>query len=69
MARVSFTQTLEGELGVEYIRETVADGEELVLMDGNDADSFGPDPRRIALRLRRDAMAQPTSSSSKPIGH
>ena len=72
MARVSFTRTWGKELGVEYIRETLADGEELVLLDGTDAELMneGPDPRRTSLRLRREALASPTSSSSsKPTGH
>jgi hypothetical protein len=73
MARVSFTRTLGKELGVEYIRETLADGEELVLLDESEAETLyeGPDPRRVALRLRRDALApqQPSSSNSKPTGH
>lgn len=70
MARVSFTRTWGKELGVEYIRETLADGEELVLLDANEAEGLydGPDPRRTSLRLRRDASAQQTSTS-KPAGH
>jgi hypothetical protein len=56
---------------VEYIRETLSDGEELVLLDENEAEAFyeGPDPRRVALRLRREALAQPHPSSTKPTGH
>jgi hypothetical protein len=55
---------------VEYIRETLADGEELILVDVNETESLygGPDPRRTSLRLRRDAMAQ-QSSTSTPNGH
>jgi hypothetical protein len=71
MARVGFTRTWGKELGVEYIRETLSDGEELVLLDENEAEAFyeGPDPRRVALRLRREALAQPHPSSTKPTGH
>jgi hypothetical protein len=60
MAHVSLTRTWGKELGVEYTRETLPDGEELVLLDANEADSLydGPDPRRTSLRLRRDAAAQ-----------
>jgi hypothetical protein len=63
---------------VEYIRETLPDGEELVLLDETEAAAFsyGPDPRRTSLRLRRDALtAQPpapapsTLPPSKPAGH
>jgi hypothetical protein len=70
MARVSFTRTWGKELGVEYIRETLSDGEELVLLDANETDNLydGPDPRRTSLRLRRDAVAQ-QSSTFKPTGH
>lgn len=72
MARVSFTRTWGKELGVEYIRETLADGEELVLLDPNETDTDspydGPDPRRTSLRLRRDAAAQQSSNSSR-TGH
>ena len=70
MARVSFTRTWGKELAVEYIRETLADGEELVLLDADEAESLsdGPDPRGTSLRLRRDAMAQ-ESSTSRPAGH
>jgi hypothetical protein len=72
MARVSFTRTRGKEVGVEYIRETLADGEELVLLDANEAESLydSPDPRRTALKLRRDAVAQQSSTStSRPAGH
>ena len=70
VAHVSFTRTWGKELGVEYIRETLADGEELVLLDANETDNLydGTDPRRTSLRLRRDAVAQ-QSSTSKPAGH
>ena len=70
MAHVSFTRTWGKELGVEYIRETLADGEELVLLDANEIESpyDGPDPRRTSLQLRRDAAAQ-QSSTSRPTGH
>ena len=70
MAHVSFTRTWGKEPGVEYIRETLADGEELVLLDANETESpyDGPDPRRTSLRLRRDAAAQ-QSSTSRPTGH
>jgi hypothetical protein len=70
MAHVSFTRTWGKELGVEYTRETLPDGEELVLLDANEAESLydGPDPRRTSLRLRRDAVAQ-QSSTSQPSGH
>jgi hypothetical protein len=58
---------------VEYIRETLPDGEELVLLDETEAAAFahGPDPRRTSLRLRRDALAtQPLSHPpSTPTGH
>ena len=59
MARVGFTRTWGKELGVEYIRETLPDGEELVVLDENEPETFyeGPDPRRMALRLRRSALA------------
>ena len=69
MAHVRFTRTWGKELDVEYIRETLADGEELVLLDANETESLhdGPDPRRTSLRLRRDAAAQ-QSSTPKP-GH
>jgi hypothetical protein len=55
---------------VEYIRETLPDGEELVLLDASETESLfdGPDPRRTSLRLRRDAGAQ-QSSNSEPTGH
>ncbi|HET9225087.1 MAG TPA: hypothetical protein VFR31_00350 [Thermoanaerobaculia bacterium] len=55
---------------MEYIRETLADGEELVLLDANEIESpyDGPDPRRTSLQLRRDAAAQ-QSSTSRPTGH
>jgi hypothetical protein len=58
------------ELGVEYIRETLADGEELVILDANETESphDGPDPRRTSLRLRQDAAVQ-QSSTSGPTGH
>lgn len=71
MARVGFTRTWGKETGVEYIRETLPDGEELVLLDGADADLTveGPDPRRTALQLRREALAPQALFSSKPIGH
>ena len=55
---------------MEYIRETLPDGEELVLLDETEAAAAingGPDPRRTSLRLRRDALApQPPST---PTGH
>jgi hypothetical protein len=71
MARVSFTRTLGKELGVEYIRETLADGEELVLLDAADAEILTelPDPRRTSLQLRREALASPAASPSKSNGH
>jgi hypothetical protein len=69
VARVGFTRTWGKELGVEYIRETLPDGEELVLLDENEMETPGPDPRRMALRLRRDALTQQNPSSSKPTGH
>jgi len=67
---VGFTRTWGKELGVEYIRETLPDGEELVLLDANETESLfdGPDPRLTSLRLRRDAGAQ-QSSNSEPTGH
>lgn len=70
MVHVSFTRTWGKELGVEYIRETLADGEELVLLDANETENLyeGADPRRTSLRLRGDAVAQ-QSSTSKPTGH
>ena len=70
MARVSFTRTWGKELGVEYIRETLADGEELVLLDASETENLydGTDPRRTSLRLRGDAVAQ-QSSTSRPTGH
>lgn len=71
MARVGFTRTWGKELGVEYIRETLPDGEELVLLDENETETLyeGLDPRHMALRLRRDALAQQEPSSSKLTGH
>jgi hypothetical protein len=56
---------------VEYIRETLADGEELVLIDENGTEALyeGLDPRRMALRLRRNALAQQDPSSSEPTEH
>jgi hypothetical protein len=70
MAHVRFTRTWGKEAAVEYIRETLADGEELVLIDANETETQyeGPDPRRTSLRLRRDAVAQ-QSSTTKPTGH
>lgn len=71
MARVGFTRTLGKEPDVEYIRGTLPDGEELVLLDGPDADLMveGPDPRRTTLQLRREALASQPISSSNPTGH
>jgi hypothetical protein len=56
---------------VEYIRETLADGEELVLLDADETEILydGPDPRRTSLRLRRDAGAQQSSPIPRPSGH
>ena len=56
---------------MEYIRETLADGEELVLLDANETESphDGPDPRGTSLRLRQDAAVQQQSSTSRPTGH
>jgi hypothetical protein len=57
---------------VEYIRETLADGEELVVLDENETESLyeGLDPRRMALRMRRNALAQQGHPSSpEPTGH
>jgi hypothetical protein len=53
---------------VEYIRKTLPNGEELVLLDENEAAAFGygPDPRRTSLRLRRDALAARPSLPTKP---
>jgi hypothetical protein len=71
MARVGFTRTWGKELGVEYIRETLPDGEELVLLDGADAHMMveGADPRRTGLQLRREALASQAPSSPTPTGH
>ena len=73
MARVRFTRTWGKEHAVEYIRETLPDGEELVLLDDTEAVAAydGPDPRRTSLRLRREALAaQPASpSTTTPTGH
>ena len=65
MAHVRFTRTWGKELDVEYIRETLANGEELVVLDANETESLydGPDPRRTSLRLR-DAAAQQSSTSN-----
>ena len=67
MARVGLTRTWGKELGVEYIRETLADGEELVLLDENETESLyeGLDPRHMALRMRRNALAQQDSSCTE----
>ena len=57
---------------MEYIRETLSYGEELVLLDETEAAVLydGPDPRRTSLRLRREALAAPPpSSSATPAGH
>jgi len=56
---------------VEYIRETLPDGEELVVLSENDAETVyeDADPRRVALQRRRNALAQQDPSSSKPTGH
>lgn len=56
---------------MEYIRETLPDGEELVLLDDTEAAATydGPDPRRTSLRLRRDALAQQPPSPPTPTGH
>jgi hypothetical protein len=57
---------------VEYIRETLANGEELVLLDENETDALyyeRPDPRRTSLRLRRDALAPQPPSPPPPTGH
>ena len=58
---------------MEYIRKTLPNGEELVLLDENEAAAFynGLDPRRTSLRLRRDALAVPTPlpSPSTHTGH
>jgi hypothetical protein len=71
MARVSFTRTRGKEPDVEYIRGTLSDGEELVLLDGADADLMveGLDPRGTTLQLRREALASQAFPSSKPTGH
>jgi len=71
MAHVRFTRTSGKELGVEYIRGTLPDGEELVLLDENETETLyeGLDPRGMALRLRRNALAQEDPSSSKLTGH
>jgi hypothetical protein len=71
MARVSFTRTWGKETGVEYIRGTLPDGEELVLLDDADADLMvdGLDPRGTTLQLRREALASQSPSSSKSTGH
>jgi len=74
MARVRLTRTWGKELGVEYIRETLADGEELVLLDNTDAaDKIheGPDPRSTSLQLRREALAGQSAppSTTTPTGH
>ena len=71
MARVSFTRTWGKDTGVEYIRGTLPDGEELVLLDGADADLMieGLDPRGTTLQLRREALASQALPPSKPIGH
>jgi hypothetical protein len=53
---------------VEYIRETLPDGEELVVLDANAMDE-GSDPRRTALELRREALASQAPPISKPTGH
>jgi len=73
---VRFTRTLGKEHVVEYIRQTLPDGEELVLLDETEADAYlygGLDPRRTSLRLRRDAVnerpAAPSPSPSAPTGH
>jgi hypothetical protein len=68
---VGFTRTWGKELGVEYIRETLQDGEELVLLDETEADATyeGPDPRRTSLRLRREALAPQQPSRTTPTGH
>jgi hypothetical protein len=56
---------------VEYIRQTLPNGEELVLLDETEAAALygGPDPRRTSLRLRREALAAPAPSPSNPTGH
>ena len=57
---------------MEYIRETLAYGEELVLLDETEAAALydGPDPRATALRLRREALAAPPPSTpATPAGH
>ena len=71
MARVSFTRTWGKDTGVEYIRGTLPDGEELVLLDGADADLMieGLDPRGTTLQLRREALASQALPSSRPTGH
>jgi hypothetical protein len=71
MARVGFTRTWGKEFGVEYIREILPDGEELVVLDENEAETVyeDADPRRGALQRRRHALAQQDPSSSKPTGH
>lgn len=71
MARVRFTRTWGKEPAVEYIRETLPNGEELVLLDETEAAALydGPDPRRTSLRLRREALAAPPESPSTPPGH
>jgi hypothetical protein len=71
MARVRFTRTWGKETGVEYIRGTLPDGEELVLLDGADADRMvvGLDPRGTALQLRREALASQSLPPSNSTGH
>ena len=56
---------------MEYIRGTLPDGEELVLIDETEAAALdgGPDPRRTSLQLRRDALAAPSPATSTPTGH
>ena len=58
---------------MEYIRENLPDGEELVLLDETEANNlFEADPHRTSLRMRRDAVAAQypsTSLSSVPTGH
>ena len=76
MARVRFTRTLGKEPALEYIRQTLPDGEELVLLDETEAAAYlygGLDPRRTSLVLRRDAVdarpAVPSSGPLPPAGH
>ena len=67
MVHVRFTRTSGKELDVEYIRGTLPDGEELVLLDENETESLyeGLDPRHMALWMRRNALAQQDSSCTE----